>query len=538
MRNIFLLLILLSFLSCEKKKESALSEELGEVSISFTVNPEAEKELLKGYLLLHSFEYEDARASFRKVQELDPYAPMAYWGEAMSHHYTLWDREDTEDGKTALLKWEEIKHDSLQISAMEQDLLDAARVLYREGSKQARNSGYADYMEGLYKKYPENHEVAAIYALSLLGSVPEERDVVVFGKAASITNGILHDNPRHPGALHYLIHAYDDPEHAHLAMKAADSYATVAPNAAHALHMPSHIYVARGMWDKVVSSNFASYYASVDRMERLGMNNNARSYHAFAWLMYGLLHQNRMEEVDKIMRDMIAYTDSTPGIPARIYLTGMKATYLAFTEHPESKFLEGEFDLTELMPSTQALQEFTKGYRAYLQGDQAGIQSAAEAIKKIRIIAQNSLVEGAGTSCSAPSAYRSPTQLDITTAGIMQHELLALLADLAGDIKEAELMFSKAIDLESQTDFENGPPWVVKPAHELYADWLLTQDRAAEALEQYTLAEQRTPNRRLVLEGKLAAAEQLGDAGTIQSLEESIRQFSPTPPFSVVYQSR
>lgn len=538
MRNIsFLLILSLSVVSCQEKTANH-SSDLGDVSISFTAAPAAEKELLKGYLLLHSFEYEDARIAFRKVQELDPFAPMAYWGEAMSHHYTLWAREETEEAQTALAKWKEIKPADLEISTMEQDLLDAAGVLYGDGSQNDRNQAYSDFMETLYKKYPQNHEVASIYALSLLGSIPEERDYTVFGKAASIANGILLENPRHPGALHYLIHAYDDPDHAHLAMKAADSYAEVAPDAAHALHMPSHIYVASGMWKKVVSSNFASYYASVDRMENKGMNNNARSYHAFAWLMYGLLHQNRMEEVDQIMADMIAFTDSTPGIPAKIYLTGMKGTYLSFTKNADSPFLDGEFDLTELIPSTQTLQEFTKGYSAYLRGESEPIEAAIQAIKKIRIVASNSIAEAGATSCSAPTAYRPPTLLDIKVAGIMQHELEALLSDLQNDPVETELKFSEAIQLESETDVESGPPWVVKPAHELFGDWLLNKNRPEEAFEQYTLAEQRTPNRKLVLDGKLAAAKKMNDPQLIEAMENQLQQFQQAGSPEIRYVSR
>lgn len=538
MRNISWLLVLVMLpLSCQKKTTSP-SGDLGDVSISFTSSQEAEQELLKGYLLLHSFEYEDARIAFRKVQEIDPYAPMAYWGEAMSHHYTLWDREETEEAQVALAKWAEIKPGDIEITAIEQDLLDAAAVLFRGGKQNERNQAYSDFMKGLFHKYPENHEIASIYALSLLGSVPEERDYAIFGKAASIANGILLENPRHPGALHYLIHAYDDPEHAHLAMKAADSYAQVAPDAAHALHMPSHIYVASGMWDKVVSSNFASYYASVDRMESKGMNNNARSYHAFAWLMYGLLHQNRMDEVDRIMADMIAFTDSTPGIPAKIYLTGMKGTYLAFTQDPNSPFLEGEFDLTELIPSTQTLQEFTKGYRAYLLGESQPVIEAIQAIKKIRMIGQNSVEEGNAASCSQPSAYRSPTLLDIKVAGVMQYELEALLADLQGDPTEVEVLFSQAIQLESETDVESGPPWVVKPAHELFGDWLLRQDRATDALEQFSLAEQRTPNRRLVLEGKYKAAIKLADPTLMETMKAQLDQFQQPDSTEVMYVSR
>ena len=146
-------------------------------------------------------------------------------------------------------------------------------------------------MEQLSEKYPNNHEISAFYALSLLGSVPDGRDDAIYGKGAIIAKGIIEENPNHPGALHYLIHSYDDPAHAHLALNAANSYAKVAPEASHALHMPSHIYLAMGMWDEVISSNINSYQASINRMERKNLDNNARGYHAYHWLQYGYLQK-------------------------------------------------------------------------------------------------------------------------------------------------------------------------------------------------------------------------------------------------------
>ncbi|MCF6223634.1 MAG: hypothetical protein L3J34_07890 [Flavobacteriaceae bacterium] len=157
-------------------------------------------------------------------------------------------------------------------------------------------------MKKLNLKYPDNHEVKAFYALSLLGSVSDGRDDEIYGKGAKIAQGIIEENPNHPGALHYLIHSYDDPKHANLALDAAYSYAKVAPDASHALHMPSHIFVAMGMWDEVVKSNENSYQASVNRMERKKLDNDARGYHAFHWLEYGYLQQNRFEDAKKTGR--------------------------------------------------------------------------------------------------------------------------------------------------------------------------------------------------------------------------------------------
>lgn len=487
------------------------TEELGTVNMTFTARESVQDDLLTGWLLLHSFEYDDARETFRSVREQDPYAPMAYWGEAMSHHYTLWDREETQQARAILAVWDELSADSeISMSPTEASLMEAAQILFGKGTQQERNQHYAAFMAKQYERFPDNHEIGALYALSLLGSVAEGRNYDIYGQAAVIANRILNENPQHPGALHYLIHAYDDPDHAHLALNAAFSYSTVAPDAAHALHMPSHIFVARGMWDEVVASNFASYYASVDRMERKNMNNNARSYHAFAWLMYGLLQQGRMEEARQILIDMRSYCSANPSIPARAYRVGMIATWLACTHHADSDLVQTNIPTDDLTTSLQAVQEFTKGYKAYLLAQPETIHQAVQAIEKARIIGINSLSAGAPNQCSTPQTAANPSMIDIRVAEVMQLELKALAQTLEENDTEAEFLFRAAIDKESNTDFEYGPPTIVKPAHELYADWLYSKGRYQEAIEEYTLAEQRTPRRSLVTDPKRKALNILG----------------------------
>ena len=162
-------------------------------------------------------------------------------------------------------------------------------------------------MKNLRKKYPNNHEISAFYALSLLGSVKDKRDYDTYGKAAKIAQSVIDENPKHPGALHYLIHSYDDPGHAHLALEAANSYAKIAPEANHALHMPSHIYVALGMWDEVISSNRAAFDASVKRIERKQLEGKDFDYHSLKWLMYGLLQKGEFDEAKQLVTDMEGY---------------------------------------------------------------------------------------------------------------------------------------------------------------------------------------------------------------------------------------
>ena len=209
---------------------------------------------------------------------------MAYWGEAMTYNHNLWSEQDYDKGAATIAKMNNAQAE-LNLTELEKDLIQSAKILYKnDASKTDRDLAFSQYLQKLSKKYPDNHEVAAFYALSLLGSDPEGRDDSLFGKSALIAKGILEENPDHPGALHYLIHAYDDPNHAKLALQAADAYAVVAPDASHALHMPSHIYVALGMWDKVVSSNENAYRASLNRKEKKNLDNDARGYHAYHWL--------------------------------------------------------------------------------------------------------------------------------------------------------------------------------------------------------------------------------------------------------------
>jgi len=237
-----------------QKNIPSTPEKLGSIDFVPTGNKEALPIFKKGLLLLHNFEYKDARKTFKEAQSIDPEMVMAYWGEAMTYNQPLWRVQKHEEGKSALAKIAPTPEERQvkTATALEKDLLAAVEILFSdEGEKKERDKQYNTFMEKLYKKYPKHNEVAAFYALSCLGAVKLGRDVAAYEKGADIAKGILVNNPDHPGALHYLIHSYDDPEHAPLALTAANRYSKVAAAAPHALHMPSHIYVAVGMWDEV-----------------------------------------------------------------------------------------------------------------------------------------------------------------------------------------------------------------------------------------------------------------------------------------------
>ena len=163
------------------------------VDLEVTGNSKAVAQFERGLLLLHSFEYQDAREAFREAQELDPQMPMAYWGEAMTHNHSLWSEQDYEEGVEVLQKVEAIDLEN-NATELERDFIAAVEILFQpETEKPVRDLAYASFMEGLSKKYPDNHEVAAFYALALLGSVPDGRDEELYEKGAKIALGILEE---------------------------------------------------------------------------------------------------------------------------------------------------------------------------------------------------------------------------------------------------------------------------------------------------------------------------------------------------------
>ncbi len=498
MRFLTIILAVFVLVSCQQNKPT--KEYLGIVNINISGEKEALPYFEKGLLLLHSFEYDDAAESFKIAQKEDPNMPMAYWGEAMTYNHSLWGQQDYESGRAALTHLEKI---DLKIYAtdLEQDFIKAVQILYKPKSEKVeRDIAYASFMESLSKKYPTNHEIAAFYALSLLGSVPEGRDDELYGKGAIIAKGILSENPNHPGALHYLIHSYDDPGHASLALNAANAYSKVAPDASHALHMPSHIYVAMGMWDEVVSSNINSYQASVNRMERKRLDNDARGYHAYHWLEYGYLQKGNNAEAKKMVLDMNQFTAEKPSKRARTYLVFLKGTYLIGTNEWESEIADIPIDITDLNVSVRSQYQFLEGMKAFHKGNAQQLDSIMKVMSD-EVDRTSFIVSNANAKLCSGTTRQEANKTDIIEAQIRHYQLQAIASSKEKATSLAEEYFLKSIALEESISYSYGPPTIQKPTRELYADWLLTQNNYEAAAEQYSLSLKITPKRLLALNG-------------------------------------
>ena len=507
--SIYLFIISVLFLQCTDKKSGIAKESnLGEVKFDVSGSEAALPLFHEGLLLLHSFEFEDAAEKFVAAQEVDSNFVMAYWGEAMSYNHPLWRERFSDEGIAALEKLDDSPEGRLTKAKtpIEQDLLLAVEILYAEGDKKAQDIAYANHMEKLHKKYPNHHEVSAFYALSLLGSSKSRKEDDNYERGAKIVESIIAENPQHPGALHYLIHSYDDPDHATLALDAANRYSKVAPDAEHALHMPSHIFVALGMWDEVIKSNIASYDASVARMKEKKLDNNARGYHAFKWLMYGYLQKGNYAKAREMVYDMKQYCDANPSSKARAHYIMMKADYLTESDNWTDSITKQIVSLEELNLLTKGVQIFTQGMSGYENGNIDLLNNAIRELNTMQSSAANQMVVGTPKMCSGVSSYKQPPSVnEVNSVKVLEYELRAVLALHDKDKKAAEEWMRKATDTEDTTNFTYGPPNIVKPSFEMYGEWLVEQGRKSEAKNQFEKVLERAPKRRLAVIGMEAA---------------------------------
>ncbi|HEU4766669.1 MAG TPA: hypothetical protein VFS77_04820, partial [Pyrinomonadaceae bacterium] len=277
---------------------SAQESQLGRVEFPTSGSPQAQAHFLRGLAALHSFWYEEAVEAFRESTKADPEFMMGYWGEAMTHNHPLWSEQDPAAARLVLAK---IK-DTPKLTERERAYLNAVKVLYGDGDKRARDTAYSAAMEKIYRAYPDDLDAAAFYSLSLLGLVrAEDKSYRLQARAGAIALDVYGKNPNHPGAAHYIIHAFDDPEHAILALPAARRYANIAPEAHHARHMPSHIFLQLGMWPEAAASNEAAWESSDAWMKRKNLSLSVRDYHSLHWLLYAYLQQGRYQKAEQLL---------------------------------------------------------------------------------------------------------------------------------------------------------------------------------------------------------------------------------------------
>jgi tetratricopeptide (TPR) repeat protein len=478
---------------------------LGKISFPNSGSAAAQPAFIRGVLLLHSFEYDDAIAAFRQAQQADPGFALAYWGEALSYDQPLWYNESLDKARAALAKLAPAR-DARQAKApmpREKGYLDAVERLFGAGDKPSRDRMYADRMAELSRQFPDDDEAAVFHALALLATIPSgQRNAEISLKAGAIVMGVLKRNPEHPGAAHYALHAFDDGEHAAMGLQAARTYARIAPASSHARHMPSHVFLPLGMWDEAAASDESSFAASMDRVKRVGLSIAQADFHSLSWLHYEYLQQGRFAKARETMTIVErAIASPAPSAPP------------AHPAHVESEIGRGygSLSLKSELASMRARQVVESGAWADMEGRGSfdnidELFALGEAAVRLGDLARaEAAVEHLGTAAkSVPDADAREI------AAIMGAELDGLLRLARSDRAGGLAALQRAASLEAKRPRPIARPYPIKPAGELYAEALLDAGDAAAAVAELRKALARTPRRAASLLGLARASEKAG----------------------------
>ena len=478
---------------------SGQQSQLGKVEFQTSGSPKAQALFLRGLAALHSFWYEEALEAFRESTKIEPDFAMGYWGEAMAHNHPLWSEQDITAARQVLAKTK----DTTKMTDRERAYINAVRLLYGEGDKQTRDAAYSAAMEKIYRAYPDDLDAAAFYSLSLLGMVrSEDKSFRLQAKAGAIALEVYQKNPNHPGAAHYIIHAFDDPDHAILALPAARRYADIAPEAHHARHMPSHIFLQLGMWPEAAASNEAAWASSDAWMKRKNLSLSVRDYHSLHWLLYVYLQQGRYNEAEKLlnlMKQVMLESTYDNKLRPDYYENNYASMAAAFVVETERWELANQLFPPDKTADTSE--------QATTSGSHAGHgQSTTDNTVRYPRASHN-----LPPFIRALSAAVRGADVNYEPTGIRGFEVAALIASIKGEHAKAIELMQKAVRLEEQMSPPSGPPVLIKPTHELFGEILLRAGKPAEAAAQFKVALLRQPNRARSLLGAARAAAQSGN---------------------------
>ncbi len=474
---------------------AAAADHLGTVvfptSCSSTVQPTIER----GVALLHSFQYEEAAQEFTVAAHRDSSCAMCHWGKAMTLYHQLWDWPTTDalrEGQREITRAQQLGAKT----ARERGYIAAAAAFFdapRTSTHAGRIRAYSRQLATLHRRFPQDGEAAAFYALSLVALAGEHvDDLANLRQAISILEPVLGRQPNHPGAAHYLIHAADRPELASLGLGAARMYADIAPDSSHALHMPSHIFVRLGMWEETIALNLraatSGAHAAMEHRADYTYEIHAMDYLRYAYLQRGM--EAKARALHDELRDVPAASDNEK-MADRAYFAGHTAIELhRWTE-------AAALSIPTLEPSWLSDTFWARTIGAARSGDGG---SARENLVRFR---ESLRALQAGREAGSQSASEMP---------ITQLEAEAWVAFAEGKSDQALTYLHRAADREAADGGES----VAVPAREMLADLLLEMKRPAESLSTYKSVLKAAPNRFDALLGAARAADALGDAAQVR----------------------
>ena len=482
------------------------TEKLGNVHFPVSCSADAQRQFDRALAMLHSFWYPQGLEAFTVLTTTEPDCAMAYWGIAISARANpLVGSPDTVALKRGWQAVERAKAAGARTSR-ERDYIAAIDAYYRDWEKldyQTRVLAYETAMEQLYRRYPDDHEAALLYALAINEAVtvlPADKSYARPLRAGQILEQVLAAQPAHPGALHYLIHTYDFPSLAARGLAAAERYADVAPAAPHALHMPSHVFSMLGMWQESIRSNQASLRA-------------AKTYvHAMDFMVYAYLQGAQDREAKRLVEESRALQGTQAPPEAHSPTGGVLAVHTAFAAIPARYALErGQWaearalQLRPAYPAADAMTYFARAMGAARSGDVAGARKQIEHLRALR------------DALKQAQEHYWTEQVEIQRLAAE-----AWTVHAAGKNSEALKLMHAAADLEDASEKHVAMENRLWPMRELLGELLLALKQPAQALGAFEQSFKSAPNRFRGFYGAAKAAERLGDRAQARQYYEKL----------------
>jgi len=480
---------------------------LGRVDFATSCSAEAQPIFEKGVALLHSFQYQEAQQTFDEARAGDAKCAMARWGQAMTLYEQLWfppEKKQLAAGHKQIQQAEKLH----PATAKEQGFLTAAAAYYQKKSNISytdRTKAYSAALEKLHAQHPDDVEVGAFYALSLVALAEDDVDSLANQKRAiAILNPLLEKYPDHPGVAHYLIHAADRPELAPEGLQAARRYAAIAPDSPHALHMPSHIFVRLGLWQDSINSNIASA-ASAARLAELHKAESHYQTHAMDFLNYSYLQSGQEAKAREVIEHMnhVVGASEESKLAHRAYMEARTAMELH--RWKEAAALKDPALPKDLLDAAR----WARAIGAARVGDAAGAEVAVNALRE-------SVAER--ESRDRKKGYNVPTGKPADLG-----EAEAWLAYARGKTEEALQQLRAAAEHQEK----NGGESVGIPAREMLADMLMELKRPGDALKEYKVVLNNAPNRFDALLGAARASQASGDNPGAQTSYAQLTEVCP-----------
>jgi tetratricopeptide (TPR) repeat protein len=466
--------------------------------------------------MLHSFAYAEAESAFAEVAARDPGCAIAYWGMAMSNFHVIWGPPTPGEfaaGKAAAQKAAALA--ATGTTPRERDYVGAICAYYAGDAvpHAVRVAAFDTAMAGVAERKPDDHEAAIFHALAILGvayNSPPDKTYARQKRAAEILNRLLPLEPEHPGIAHYMIHAFDYPGLAELALPAARAYSKIAPSAPHALHMPSHIFTRLGLWRESIASNLASARVSREWAAREHPGTIAyEGLHAMDYLEYAYLQIGQDAEARGLVDSVAgAARFDAPVLQAAYALAAIPARYaLERRDWKRASALEvapASFPWSQ-DPPAEAIIHFARAVGAARTGNTVAARQAIAKLETIR------------DGLKGQKGFDWATQVEV-----QRRAASAWLARAEKQDDSAVVLMRSAADLEDSTDKHPVTPGSVLPAREQLADLLLELGKPDAALVEYEASLRSAPARFNSFSGAALAAERSGDAARANDFHQRL----------------